>query len=284
MATRPVAARAMPELPEVEFARRCLARWTKSRRIVRAEAAASRVLGKTAPSAFAATLKGARVTATERRGKNLVATIARANGGGEAGLYVHLGMTGKLVRRKQGEDPPRFSRAHLALDDGSTVHYCDMRLFGHLELGPLAKIRARAFDGLGPDPLAEKVDARALAGRLMRRKGPLKPVLMDQTVLAGLGNIHAVEALWRAKLSPFASANELTRPELTRLAKAIKDTITFALKVESGPEIVYVEEPGSDNPFKVYGRPNQPCARCRRPIRRAVQAGRSTFWCPACQP
>lgn len=280
-----VAERGVPELPEVEFARRCLARWTKGRRIVRGSAGASRVLGRTSPSAFAATLKGARVTATERRGKNLVATIARAKGEGEVGLYVHLGMTGKLVRRPRGEEPPRFSRAHFELDDGSTVHYCDMRLFGHLELGPLAKIEARAFEGLGPDPLGEKVDAKVLGERLTRRKGPLKPVLMDQAVLAGLGNIHAAEALWRAKLSPFKSAATLTRPELTRLAKAITATIAYALHAEGDEdEITYVEEPGSKNPFKVYDRMNSPCPRCRHPIHRKVQAGRSTFWCPPCQP
>ena len=251
---------------------------------MRATAPASRVLGKTTPSAFASALKGARVIATERRGKNVVATIARA-GKAPAGLYVHLGMTGKLVRRARGEEPPRFSRASLELDDRSNVHYCDMRLFGHLEIGPLAKIEERAFRGLGPDPLAEKVDARVLAERLSRRKGPLKPVLMDQKVLAGLGNIHAAEALWRAKLSPFTPANTLTNAELTRLARAITATIAYALRVETNDdEITYVEEPGSENPFKVYGRPNEPCPRCRHPLHRAVQSARSTFWCPACQP
>ena len=279
----------MPELPEVEHARRSLLRWMKGKTIRRAIAAKSRVLSPLNPKAFAKAVTGAKVLDVERRGKNLFLPLATSRSGGarratDRGIRMHLGMTGKVLRRKKGEEPPRFSRVQFEMSDGALVHFCDMRLFGAVSAGPAAPLRERAFAGLGPDPLEDGLDAKTLRERLARTKRPLKIALMDQALLAGLGNIHAAEALWRAKLSPFRRADELSDDEAKRLATGILDGIRFALEEdEDEDEIVYVEE-GGDNPFKVYDRGGEPCVRCRTSIEKKTQGGRTTYWCPACQP
>lgn len=268
----------MPELPEVEIARRNLAHWMEGKTIKRAVAAKTRVLTPVSPAAFARVIAGAKVGAVERRGKNLFAALSKG-----LGLRMHLGMTGKFVRRTRGELPPRFSRVAFEMSDGGTVHYCDMRLFGAVSVGPEKPIRERAFGGLGPDPLADGVDGRLLRERLARTKRPLKIALMDQALIAGLGNIHAAEALWRGKLSPFARADELSAEQAARLAKGILDGIRYAIDAEETPEeIEYVEE-GGENPFRVYDRGGEPCSRCRTRIEKKTQGGRTTYWCPKCQ-
>ena len=272
----------MPELPEVEYARRQLERWMERKKIVAAEAERTRVIGARTPQAFAATVKGARVESVERRGKNLLLSLTRNRE--ELGLRLHLGMTGKFARRKKGAEPPRFSRVRFVMDDGGVVHFCDMRLFGQAEAGGLAALRESAFGRLGPDPLHEDVGADTLAGALGRTKRPLKIALMDQALIAGLGNIHVAEALWRAKLSPFRRADRLKKEELTRLAKAIRKTIDYALDSEEDEdEIEYVEE-GGENPFFVYDRAGEKCSQCRKgTIRKKTQGGRTTYWCDRCQ-
>lgn len=268
----------MPELPEVEIARRNLERWMKGKTIRRAAGAKTRVLSPINPAAFARAVAGAKVLGVERRGKNLFLPLSNGKG-----LRMHLGMTGKFLQRKPGADAPRFSRVAFEMSSGAVVHYCDMRLFGAVSAGPAEPMRSKAFAGLGPDPLVDGLDADLLRERFARTKRPLKIALMDQTLLAGLGNIHAAEALWRAKLSPFKRADKLTADEAKRLAAGIHDGIRFALDEEDEPEeIVYVEE-GGDNPFRVYDRAGEPCARCRTPIEKKAQGGRSTYWCPKCQ-
>lgn len=267
----------MPELPEVEFARRSLARWMKGKTIRRAVAAKTRVLSPLSPAAFAKAVAGAKVLDVERRGKNLFLPLARGRG-----LRMHLGMTGKLLRRKKG-DVPRFSRVAFEMSDGGIVHFCDMRLFGAVSAGPAEALRERAFAGLGPDPLLDGLTPAMLRERLAKSKRPLKIALMDQALIAGLGNIHAAEALWRAKVSPFIRADKLTPAQATRLAKGIQAGIAFALDdADDGDDIVYVEE-GGDNPFHVYDRGGEPCRRCRTPIKKMTQGGRTTYWCPRCQ-
>lgn len=273
----------MPELPEVEIARRQLERWARRKRIVKVFALRTRVLGKHTPARFAAQLTGARLVSTERRGKNVVALLDRR--GAPIGLRLHLGMTGKLSRRKKGDDAPRFSRARLELEDGTVVHYCDLRLFGELEVGPPETVRKHAFDGLGPDPLEKGFGAKLLSARVARSRKPVKQALMDQEKIAGVGNILASESLWWARISPFERADRLDARQWKRLAAGILKAIHRTLDEEDGEEIVYVEEPGSDsNPFLVYDRANEPCRRCKTPISRTVQGGRSTYWCRKCQP
>jgi formamidopyrimidine-DNA glycosylase len=134
-----------------------------------------------------------------------------------------------------------------------------------------------------PDALVDGVDVAALAAKLARRKKTVKETLLDQTVLAGIGNIQAAEALWRAKIHPERAADSLTKAEVAALSDGIAGSIRDTLAREDGPEITYVEEAGADNPFDVYGKQGAPCPRCRTTLVRIVQGGRSTVYCPTCQ-
>jgi formamidopyrimidine-DNA glycosylase len=202
--------------------------------------------------------------------------------GGE-GLLSHLGMTGKWIRRRRDDAQPSHVRATLELSDGHAVDYRDPRLFGRLVRGKAAALRELpGIRALGPDPLAE-IDLDRLHGILSGTKRSLKEALMDQRVLAGLGNILVSEALHRARLHPKRRGTSLSRAETERLAEAIRESIRASLDEEDSEEpITYVEE-GGENFFRVYDRAGQPCMTCRTPIERIVQGGRSTFFCPSCQ-
>jgi formamidopyrimidine-DNA glycosylase len=280
----------MPELPEVEFARRCWQRWAGDRTVLAVTAQVSRVLRPHRPQALAP-LKGATFFEFQRRGKNLLFTARRK--AAPVGVWSHLGMTGKWLRRSTGAEPPRFSRARIDLDDGHSLFYCDMRLFGRLQLVPAARFEDIAeLRALGPDPLADGIDVGRLHERLQATRLPVKVALLDQRLLAGIGNIQASEALYRAGIDPRRPAKSLDRAEARRLAAGIRASLTATLKqfehdVGDG-DILYVEEPGTPNPFAVYDRAGQPCRRCKRgkqagTIERIVQAGRSTYFCPRCQ-
>jgi len=136
---------------------------------------------------------------------------------------------------------------------------------------------------LGPDPLVEGVDAKWLSISLHSTKRTIKEALLDQTIIAGLGNIQVTEALWRARIDPRTPANRLDDRTISRLAQAIRKSIAATLAKEDGPEIAYVEEAGAENPFKVYGRGGEPCPRCRTSLIRVVLGGRGTVYCPHCQ-
>ena len=277
----------MPELPEVEVAARNLRRWLAGRRVRAAAAAATSIVGPVGPDALAP-LVGASGEDVERIGKHLLVTFAR--GRARVGLWSHLGMTGKWLRRARGAEAPRFSHATLTLDDGATLHYCDMRRLGRLRVVPGAAFADNArLRALGPDPLRDGVDAARLHARLARVRLPIKVALLDQRILAGVGNIQASEALFRARLDPRRAAASLTRAEVGRLARAILASIRYTLArfAKDGADggdgaIVYVEENRKANPFKVYGRRGAPCPRCGTPVTRIVQAQRSTFFCAAC--
>lgn len=274
----------MPELPEVEFAARCLRSWALGRRIVGAELdpRARRIFRPAAPAAFARAVAGARVGEVRRIGKQLLVTLQRD--GGPLGLLSHLGMTGKWVRAAAGEAAPPHSRARLRLDDGRVLHYQDPRLFGRLRTVPGARFDEVAeLRTLGPDPLEQGIDPVRLHAQLSRTRAAVKVKLLDQRLLAGVGNIHAGEACFRARLDPRRSGSSLTRAEVARLAEAILASFRLTLDAEQGPEITYVEE-GGENPFLVYDREGERCPRCRRQaLQRIVQAQRSTYLCPRCQ-
>ncbi len=269
----------MPELPEVEIASRQLRSWLSGRRIAAARASMSRVIRGQAPARFAG-LAGHRLQGIDRVGKWMLLSFD----GGE-GLLSHLGMTGKWIRRRLADPPPSHVRATLELSDGHAVDYRDPRLFGRLVRGKADELRRqKSWRALGPDPLPG-IDVERLHGVLSRTRRSLKEALMDQRTLAGLGNIHVGEALHRAGLDPRRPAATMTPADTERLADAVRDSLRFALAEEdSGDEpITYVEE-GGENVFLVYDRAGLPCATCGTPIERVVQGGRSTYFCPVCQP
>ncbi|HEX9050098.1 MAG TPA: DNA-formamidopyrimidine glycosylase family protein [Anaeromyxobacter sp.] len=275
----------MPELPEVEIAARNLRAWTRGRTLVRLEAdpRARHVFRPSTPRALARALEGARFGPIRRIGKQLLVSLERD--GEPVGLLAHLGMTGKWLLRRDGEPAPRFSRARLALDDGSVLHFADLRLFGRLRAVPGARFEeVPEVAALGPDPLEAGVDPGRLHAALARSRLPVKVRIMDQAILPGVGNIQASEALFRARIDPRRRASSLSRREAGALARAVLGSVKESIAREEGPEISYVEEPGSENPFLVYARAGERCPRCRRAtIARAVQAQRSTFFCPRCQ-
>ncbi len=266
----------MPELPEVELARRNLRRWFEGRRVVKTAAENSRVFRGSSPKAFA-TIRGKLVRA-DRKGKYLLLEFERG------GALAHLGMTGKLVRRPSGERV-KHSRAQFRLDSGEVVHFQDPRMFGRIEVLDRPDLESNATTAaLGPDLLNDRVSWKTLKSRVGSSRQDLKVALLDQTRIAGLGNIHAAEALFRAKLHPKRKPASLTDAEWRALSRGIRSAIAFALKQEEGDDIVYVEEPGATNPFRIYGRAGEPCLVCGTTVKSFTQGGRTTHACPQCQP
>jgi formamidopyrimidine-DNA glycosylase len=270
----------MPELPEVEHARRRLLKLT-GQRIDRAIAHDAIVLGSQRKSAFVRSVETRSIEDVARRGKSL---LVHLSGGG--GIALHLGMTGSLVLAERGAKRSRFARVTLELDD-DTLHFDDPRKLGRLYAGALADARRVAkHDSLGPDASAI-TGAKALAARFDGARAPIKTALLDQERVAGLGNIHAGEALFLARIHPMRSVRALGTRDWQRLYAGIRETLDRALAElehldETGEPLVYVSAGGA-NRFLVYGREGAPCPRCRAPIARHVHAGRSTYLCARCQ-
>ncbi|MFL5348160.1 MAG: bifunctional DNA-formamidopyrimidine glycosylase/DNA-(apurinic or apyrimidinic site) lyase [Hyalangium sp.] len=269
----------MPELPEVEIARRHLARWFRGHRVLHAEADATRIFRGAQRKKFSE-LTG-RVESLERRGKYLLLTFEA-----DRGLLAHLGMTGKFVRRPERHTEPH-SRARFHLDDGSVIHFKDSRLFGRMEPARATQLHhLKAILALGRDPLVEGLTAEQLQEAVGRSRSELKVALMDQGRVAGLGNIYAAEALFLAGLHPARKPATLKPEEWQRLAQAIHDVFQEALEQAEaqGEEQVYLEEDSSQNPFRIYGRAGEPCSKCGTRVQSFTQGGRTTHFCPKCQP
>ena len=268
----------MPELPEVEFARRSLERWFEGRKLVRTEAEPGVRTFRDCDLGIFKALKGS-LAGIDRKGKYLMVRFSN-----KLGFVGHLGMTGKFLKRAPGEEV-KWSRARFILDDGEVIHFQDMRMFGRIDAVPATELEGRpGVAKLGVDPLGDGLSVAGLQEAFSGSNQELKVALMDQERIAGLGNIHAAEALFRAKLNPERSVASLSPPEWKALVKGIQATIAFALDVEGdGEEITYVEE-GAPNPFLIYGRAGSPCQKCKTIVTSFTQAGRTTFFCPTCQP
>jgi formamidopyrimidine-DNA glycosylase len=269
----------MPELPEVEHARRGLTRWAKGRTIAAAVVVDARVVHGGAKVRLAPRLIGRKVMAVNRRGKWLELRLDEG-----PRLYAHLGMTGKWVSRPTDAPAERFEKVRLDLVRGkarTTLRYIDPRVLGRMRL---EEPDPPFWKKLGPDPLHDGVDAKALGAKLAKKPRAIKEALMDQAVLAGIGNILATEALFVAKLHPEARSDRLKPAEVKVLARAVVLTIERSLELETGDEITYVSEARAENPFAVYGRKGEPCPRCRQALVRIVLGGRGTVFCARCQP
>lgn len=268
----------MPELPEVEFARRSLEKWFEGRKLVRTEAESGVRTFRDCDLGIFKALKG-ELIGIERKGKYLMVRFSS-----KLGFVGHLGMTGKFLKRAPGEEV-KWSRARFILDDGEVIHFQDMRMFGRIDAVPAAELEGRpAVAKLGLDPLRDGVSVEQLQSALDGTNQELKIALMDQERIAGLGNIHAAEALFRAKIHPERTPATLSPADWKALVKGIQATIAFALEVEGdGDEIQYVEE-GAPNPFLIYGRAGTPCRKCKTIVESFTQGGRTTHFCPTCQP
>jgi formamidopyrimidine-DNA glycosylase len=257
----------MPELPEVEAALEVLRTRARGRTIVRMRVLHPAFRRRLKPAQLRA-LVGARIARVERRGKHQLLHL-------EDGriLHAHFRMNGDWTLVETGAPLPRFARAVLDFEDGSSLVFVDSRALGTIDVHPAG---AELDLGLGPDAADPDWTAAQFADALAPRRGPIKPALLDQRLVAGLGNIYAAESLWRARISPFAPCNALTPSQISALRKAIEAVLVRA----TGSR--YTDD--DTTALDVYDREGLPCRRCRTSIERVVQAGRSTYYCPHCQP
>jgi formamidopyrimidine-DNA glycosylase len=273
----------MPELPEVETVRRRLAPLLEGRRIEHVEIADPRLTRPHDRIETARELTGERITKLDRRGKYLIVRFES-----ERALLIHLRMTGSLRHGAQGalpDDPHR--RAVVTLDDASDVAYRDVRRFGTWLLLEPSDVDSYLDAKVGPEPLAPSYRARHLAARLAGRRAPIKAALLDQRTVAGVGNIYADEALWRARVHPLTPAAELTSDETKAVHGAVRAVLNAGIRRQGSTLRDYQLPDGSSGTaqdrFKVYGRAGSPCTRCGTPIDKIRVAGRGTWYCPRCQ-
>ena len=274
----------MPELPEVETVRTSLEPRLVGRRFDDVEILDSRLTRPVDPAEVAAELTGERVAAVDRRGKYLIVRF-------ESGLVllIHLRMTGSLAHSRNGALASANShvRAVVRLDDGSDVAYRDVRRFGTWLVLRADELDSYLAARLGLEPLERGFSASKLAERLEGRRAPIKAALLDQRNLAGVGNIYADEALWRARIDPRRSAGELDVPEIRALHRGIRRSLEAGI-ARQGATLRDYRTPdgaagGMQHEFKVYGRGGEPCPRCRAPIEKTRVGGRGTWFCPSCQ-
>jgi formamidopyrimidine-DNA glycosylase len=268
----------MPELPEVETVRRSLGRIV-GRRIDAVEVRQTQLRRRIEPG-FARRLVGQAIVSIERCGKYLLFHLS----GGDT-LLAHLGMSGALLL--QPHRTPRAAHDHVRIRfaDGQQLTYNDPRRFGLLHVGRVEEFTE--LRNVGPDPLSASFAVGDLATLARGRKKPVKNLLMDQRALGGIGNIYANEILFRARIRPARPAGRLTRRELARLLHATRAVLNHAIRLGGSSISDYRDGTGRPGYFqlrlRVYDRAGKPCPRCQTPVRRAVHAGRSTFYCPGCQ-
>lgn len=275
----------MPELPEVETLVRRLREVLPGRCVERAEVRRANVV-RGPVEAFVGEVEGSLVERVERRGKYLVFGL-----GGDRVWWSHLRMSGKWRVDPDGTAPlPEYARAVFELDDGARLVFQDVRTLGEMEVVSAERWAERS-DALGPEPLEEAFTADVLLARLKRSRRVVKELLLDQSVVAGLGNIYVVEALWRARVSPRRRGINIGPRRARRLHRAIVDVLTEAVGQAGtslgGTYLNWADDEGERGRFRaflsVYGREGEPCSRCGAEIRRVVQAQRSSWYCPDCQ-
>jgi formamidopyrimidine-DNA glycosylase len=287
----------MPELPEVETVRAGLERHVVGRTVADVQVLHPRVVRRdlAGPAGFAAAMAGRTVKRAERRGKYLWLALDD-----DEALLAHLGMSGQLLVGDPDRPLSPHVRARFTFTDGGPdLRFTDQRTFGHLMLVPFAH---GDLDGLGetrelpapiahiaPDPMEAAFDDGDFAARLTRRHTGVKRALLDQSLISGVGNIYADEALWRARLHWARPTETLKRGEVSRLLEAVREVLSEALRAGGTSfDTLYVNVNGEsgyfDRSLQAYGREGEPCSRCGTPIRRDAFMNRSSYSCPHCQP
>jgi formamidopyrimidine-DNA glycosylase len=258
----------VPELPEVAHAARVLARAASGARITRARVLHAFV-GRRLDKASLRRLAGRSIARVDRRGKHQLAVLDDGST-----LHVHFRMTGDWVVRLPGAELPRFARFILELENGSRIVLADPRALATVELLEPGSSLATL---LGPDAMSPRFDAVHLQRALARRRIGIKPALLDQSVVAGIGNIYAAEALWLARIDPRVPASQLGGREAERLVRAIRRVLS------RGRDGAGRSSSAGSTRLNVYDREGKRCPRCSAQIGRIVQSARSTYWCPGCQ-
>ena len=282
----------MPELPEVETVARGLRQAILGRRIL------SVTLGKTDfiadPVALEQHLPGRRIEAVERYGKFMLLRLsAEASANGNAGedtstqasLLVHLGMTGQMAPSPAEKPPEKHTHVCMLLDDGRELRYTDARRFGRIAYLTEAPL-ARELTRFGADPL--EITKEEFVKRIRNRRARIKALLLDQGVLRGVGNIYADESLWRAKIHPAQLGAKLNRKQAEALWSALREILRKAIAMRGSSISDFLDAEGKPGEYQLrhraYGREGKGCHRCKTTIRRGIVAGRSSYFCPACQP
>ena len=273
----------MPELPEVETIRRQLAPQMEGRRLEALEVLDPRWCRPADPAELSDAVRARRIERVSRRGKYLLVEL-----GDEVTLVMHLRMTGNLLLVAGHEDRP-YLRARLVLDDGSRVLFCDPRRFGTGEvlLGAEA-VEAYFGSRLGIEPLSSEFTADALRALARNRKAPVKAFLLTQERVAGVGNIYADEALFRARLHPLRPVGTLRWPQIASLRDAVVESLQAGIDAKGATIDDFRHADGAQGSFQdrflVHRREGEPCPRCGSTIRKLRAAGRGTYVCPRCQP
>ena len=277
----------MPELPEVETVRQGLAKWVAGRRIEAVEVRHPRAIRRHLPGDlhFAAVLAGRTITDVARRGKYLWLPLDS----GDA-IIAHLGMSGQLLMQPAGAPEETHLRVRIGFaDDGPELRFVDQRTFGGLSVSEGGAELPDEIAHIARDPMDPHFDDEAFVAALRRKHTEIKRALLDQTLISGVGNIYADEALWRAQLHGARPTDALTKPVVRRLLGHVRDVLGEAI-VAGGTsfDALYVNVNGQsgyfDRSLNAYGREGQPCHRCGTPIRREQFMNRSSFSCPRCQP
>lgn len=269
----------MPELPEVEMTRENLAVWMGTPRPVSLVIEDDALLHAEERSSIVTAFNHGQWRTLRRHGKLLLWEFSEGKT-----LAMHLRMTGKFVLRRK-EDPEEKSRARIHLGDERYILFQDVRRFGKWWWGDTALVsKACGLDALGPDAWSHFPEAQWLRSKAQETRKSLKALLLDQSFVAGVGNIVATEGCFEAKISPFLAAKELHEEEWKRVRDGIHKTIEKTLHRDRGAEIAYQGEKNAPNPFLIYGRSHSPCPECGTLISTDRIGGRSAFWCSTCQP
>jgi formamidopyrimidine-DNA glycosylase len=264
----------MPELPEVETIAQNLGPALIGQTILAADLRWARTLATPSPRKFKGQIKGQQILGVTRRGKFLNIQLADFN------LFVHLRMSGNLFIKEENDAPERHDRLCLSLSNGEKLVFTDARKFGRVWL---TDDPGSVIGGLGPEPLSEEFTPDWLFSALRSRRRQLKPLLLDQAFLAGLGNIYTDEALHMARLHPLAASDSVKRKPAERLHEAIRAVLTEGIR-RNGASIDWVYRGGEfQNYFRVYDREGKPCPVCGTKIERLVVGQRGTHVCPKCQ-
>ncbi len=296
----------MPELPEVETVARDLQGWIADATITGAEVRWARTIRHPQPpERFVAEITGATIRRVDRRAKTVLLHLQDGRV-----MTVALRMTGALIVASLDTPDDPYARVIFRLADGRELRYRDVRKFGRIGLWPGGGLRGigggrgfrsrrvaeghrqfrigEVFSGHGPEPLARRFSAERMAERMRGRSAKIKSLLLDQSFIAGVGNIYADEALWRARIHPLRPADTLSSSDTRRLHRTVRQVLRQGIANRGASFSDYVGadgEPGANaERLAVYRRTDQPCYRCGRPIRRIVVGQRSTHFCPRCQP
>src|SRR6266481_4099934 len=282
----------MPELPEVETVARGLRQAILGRRIL------SVTLGKTDfidnPADLEQHLPGRRIEAVERYGKFMLLRLSAVHGetsvatngdAAPASLLVHLGMTGQIAPSPAEQPLEKHTHVCLLLDDGRELRYTDARRFGRIAYLTKALL-AEELMGFGADPL--EVSKEEFADRIRGRRARIKALLLDQSVLRGVGNIYADESLWRAKIHPARLGAQLSKQQAKTLRRVLQEILRKAIVMRGSSISDFLDAEGEPGEYqrhhRAYGREGKACYRCQTSVRRAIVAGRSSYFCPKCQP